>query len=179
MALVISYNPNKLTFPPKVYPDANFLISFYVPKHKWHKKASTLLVELTSQKVEIHLSLLAIDEALFKLLTIIYENQNGEGAWEQNKPLKSDPEVCRRFHPELDTFVRSLWKLPNLRLIDGPTPAFDIVEDSLKNIASYSLGPRDAFHLAILKAIGLTMILTNDSHFDRVHDLPIYVLHFW
>jgi predicted nucleic acid-binding protein len=179
MATVLSYHPSGVTFPPQVYCDANFLVSFYEPNHQWHKKASTLLIELTSQKVEIQVSVLAIDEALCQILILTYEYKNGTGSWKRNKPLKNDPNVCKQFYPELNTFVRNLWRLPNLRLIEGPTPAFDIVEDSLKNIMSYSLAPRDAFHLAILKAIGLKMILTNDSDFDRVHDLPIHVLHFW
>ena len=179
MATVLSYRLHRMTFPKQVYCDANFLVSFYEPNHQRHKKASALLIELTRQKVEIHLSVLAIDEALYQLLILTYEDKNGTGSWRRNKPLDNDPNVCKQFYPELDTFVRSLWKLPSLRLIDGPTPAFDIVEDSLRNIASYSLSPRDAFHLAILKAIGVRMILTNDSDFERVHDLPIYVLHFW
>jgi predicted nucleic acid-binding protein len=178
MATIISYRPNKLSFPRQVYSDANFLISFYVTNHQWHRRASILLAELTIQKVEIHLSLLTIDEALFQLLILTYEDQNGAGSWQGNETLKRDPNICARLQPELDSFVKRLWKLPYIRLIDGPSPAFDIVDDSLRNIASYSLAPRDAFHLAILKAAGLSMILTNDSDFDRVHDLPIYVLHF-
>lgn len=179
MATVVSYRPNYLTFPRQVYPDANFLISFYVPNHKWHSKASILLAELTSQKVEIHLSLLAVDEALFQLLILTYEDQKGAGSWHRDRPMETDPSICARLHPELDLFVRRLWQLPNLRLIDIPTPAFDILDDLLRSIALYSLAPRDAFHLAILKAVGLSMIVTNDSDFERVHDLPIYVLHFW
>jgi len=179
VATVLSYRPNILTFPTQVYPDTNFLISFYVPKHQWHSSASTLLTELVSQKVEILVSLLAVDEALYQLLIITYEDQNGKGSWRRDKPWETDPSIFARLQPELDLFVNRLRQLPRLRIIDIPAPASDLLDDLLGNIASYSLAPRDALHLAILKALGFSMILTNDRDFERVHDLSIYVLHFW
>jgi len=133
---------------------------------------------LAIQRVEIDVSLLALDEALYQLLRINYEDQNGAGSWRRDNPLRSNPNICTQFHPELELFVNRLIQLPNVCLIDIPTQSAELLDDLLKCIAAYSLAPRDAFHLAVLKAIGLTMILTNDSDFDRVQD-PIYVLHFW
>jgi len=178
MATVLSYRPNRVTFPQQVYCDANFLISIYEPNHQWHQKASALLIELTNKKIEIHVSVLAVDEALCQLLILSYEDKKGKGSWHQHKPLKRNPNIIKQFCPELDRFVRNLWKLPNLRLIDGSTQTFNLIDDALRNIAQYSLAPRDAFHLAILNAIGLSMILTNDHDFERVK-APISVLHFW
>ncbi len=184
MANVLSYHPNlfdQVTCPPQVYPDSNFLISFYAPKHPWHNNAVSLLIELTSQKVEIHVSLLAMDEALYQLLIIFYEAQHGKASWERGKSgtLKKEPDVCSRFHSELSAFVTALQGLKNVRFIDISTPCQNILDDLMMNISSYSLAPRDACHLAILNSLGLKMIITNDSDFERVHDLPIYVLHFW
>lgn len=178
MATILRYSPNTLSFPPRVYPDTNFLISFYIPNHQWFKNATTLLAELTIQKVEIVLSLLTIDEALYQLLKLKYEDQNGKGSWIKNQPLKTDTQVCARLHSELDLFIKSLWKIPNISLLDQARKSFDIVDDVLRNIASYSLGPRDAFHLSILMAEGLDMILTNDNDFDRVLNPAIQVVHF-
>jgi len=177
--VVISYRPNQLIFPKEVYPDANFLISFYVQKHQWHNKASTLLTELVSKNVEINISLLTMDEALYTLMYIFYEDKKGKGSWKKDNPLKKNPKICVQFHPELDKFVKKLWKLPGIKFIDIPKPAFDILCGLLSNMSNEYLGPRDAFHLAIIKELGLNMILTNDSDFDKVNDNSIRVLHFW
>ena len=179
MATLIRYRPNLFDFPRQVYSDANFLISFYVTKNKWHKNASLLLTELTTKGVEIHVSLLAVDEALCQLLRSSYEDQKGQGSWDRDKPLKKDPSLAASLQPNLDSFVRKLRTLPSVRLVDFPPSTASLVDDLLANIAADSLAPRDALHLAVLRAEGLTMIVTNDTDFDRVSDPAIRVLHFW
>lgn len=178
MATVISYQPNKCKFPPQVYPDANFLLSSYVPKHQFYKRAATLLLELAYLKIEVHASLLAVEEAIYILLKIKYEDIHGKKSWDANKPLRTDANVCKQFYPELDKFVKKLLALPYFRIIDYPTTASVLLANLLDNIKDYSLAPRDALHLAVLKAAGLSMIVTNDSDFDRVSDTSIQVLHF-
>lgn len=179
MTSAFPYKPNLYKFPRRVYPDANFLVSFYVPNHVWHTNASTLLTELISKKVEIDISLLAMDEAICLLLIIKYEDQNGNGSWKNDQPLKNNPQVCSSFHPEFSSFVAKLKSLSNVKFIDIPNSCEEILDDLLGNISSYSFAPRDACHLSILKALNLEMIITNDTDFERINDLPITVLHFW
>jgi len=54
-----------------------------------------------------------------------------------------------------------------LRVIDQ-TRSKALVYQALDNICDHSLAPRDAFHLALARAIGVPNIVTNDVLFQKV-----------
>jgi len=43
-----------------------------------------------------------------------------------------------------------------------------LVYQALDNIRGHSLAPRDAFHLALARAIGVPHIVTNDVQFQKI-----------
>ncbi len=61
--------------------------------------------------------------------------------------------------------IEDIYALSNLdvREVGGSIPL-----DALDVIESYRLRPRDAFHVAVMKDLGLSEIVSDDSDFDRV-----------
>lgn len=68
----------------------------------------------------------------------------------------------------IEAALRRLVALPHLNLASVETTDF---YGMLENIVSYSLLPRDALHVAILRRHGLTAIASDDADFDRVAPL--------
>ena len=117
-------------------------------------------------KVGLHVSTLSIDEAWWKILAAAYERDHGARSW-HSAIVRDNPSVLRTYFPELRKFTTRLLALPRLRVIDQ-TNSKDLVIQALDNIRDHSLAPRDAFHLALARAIGVPNIITNDAQFQKV-----------
>lgn len=109
---------------------------------------------------------MAIDEAWWRLLIRFYERDHGLGTWRSDL-LRQDPSIPQTYQPELRKFTLDLLSLRRLRVIDQ-TRSKDLVYQALDNIRAHSLAPRDAFHLALARAIGVPNIVTNDVQFQKV-----------
>ena len=61
--------------------------------------------------------------------------------------------------------IEDIYNVPNLdvREVHGSIPL-----DALDIIEKHGLRPRDAFHAAIMKDLGLNEIVSDDSDFDRI-----------
>ena len=107
-------------------------------------------------KVGLHVSTLSIDEAWWKVLATAYERDHGARSW-HSAIVRDNPSVLRTYFPELRKFTTSLLALPRLRVIDQ-TNSKALVNQALDNIHDHSLAPRDAFHLALARAISVPNI---------------------
>jgi predicted nucleic acid-binding protein len=164
---VIHFSAGKtVTLPTKVYCDANFLISWHLPKHQWHYQAGYLLATLLARRASLHVSTLAIDEAWWRLLIRFYEEDHGDRTW-RGDIVREDPNVLKMYEPEIRKFTESLLDLPKLEVIDQMHSKALVIQ-ALDNIRDHSLAPRDAFHLALARAIGVPHIVTNDVQFQKV-----------
>lgn len=64
--------------------------------------------------------------------------------------------------------LRQFMALPYLALAGVETRDFNAM---LNNIEAFSLLPRDALHVAIIRRLGLTAVASDDTDFDRVDGL--------
>ncbi len=58
--------------------------------------------------------------------------------------------------------------MPHLHLMEVETADFAGMLDSIR---AFSLPPRDALHIAVMRRLGLTAIASDDADFDRVDKL--------
>jgi predicted nucleic acid-binding protein len=163
---VIRFPADHALLPTAVYLDANLLISWHLPQHQWHRPARELMAALSARRANIHVSPLAIDEAWWRLLIRFYERDHGLNTWRSDL-LRRDPTIPQTYQPELRKFTSDLLSFRRLRVIDQ-TRSKALVCQALDNIRDHSLAPRDAFHLALARAIGVPNIVTNDVQFQKI-----------
>jgi predicted nucleic acid-binding protein len=163
---VIHFPADRALLPTAVYLDANLLISWHLPQHQWHRSARGLMTTLSIRRVNIHVSTLAIDEAWWRLLIRFYERDHGLRTWRSDL-LRRDPTIPQTYQIELRKFTSDLLSFRRLRVIDQ-TRSKALVNRALDNIRDHPLAPRDAFHLALARAISVPHIVTNDVQFQKV-----------
>ncbi len=123
-----------------IYLDANFFAFALLDTTSKGQNASSIQEDIVNGKEDAITSSRTLDELMWVLL--------------KNKKK----ELLRRA-------VEGVYEMPNLKVItvepDIPLLALDFIEQ-------YSLKPRDAFHIAIMKNSGVARVVTDDSDFDRV-----------
>ncbi len=115
-------------------------------------------------------STLALDEVLFKMLTMEASNKLGVSLKKAVDSLKKHPE---RF-AALDTPWKNIEKIQNMSnlTILGISPA--IFKDAVEVSKANKLLPHDATHAAVMKTMHLEDIATNDADFERVEGIKVW-----
>lgn len=62
---------------------------------------------------------------------------------------------------------KNLLKIPNIRLLDINRKVCDYVPEFMER----GLDPQDAFHVAVMKANGITTICSYDRDFDKIREI--------
>lgn len=181
MSRVIFYQPYQTSLPSQAYLDANFLINLYLPpipklpKHllSLQFRAARFSSELEAKRVVLFTSPLAIDEAVYQLWRMYYQNDYGTNSWEIDPP-----QVFKRrrtqYTRKLRSFCDSL--INRFKPLGYAKSESQIVRTAAANMQQYNLLPRDAFHLAILQAASIPAIITNDPDFQqpKIPKLEVY-----
>jgi predicted nucleic acid-binding protein len=163
--------------PKRVYLDSNFLVGTYAGR--WH--APDLLLLLFSNATKLYISTLALDEAWWAILREAVKRDRG--TYLTGKYLKDHPDLLSHYYPELRRFTTRVFGWTNAVFVATPEPRADsesvraFILQSLDQLNSERLAPRDAFHLSILQGHNLSAIVTEDKDFDTVDDLTIYRFH--
>ncbi len=121
------------------YLDANFFILYNFDQTSKGERARKVQADIIAGEEAITSSL-ALDEVMWVLI----KNRKAEFLRET---------------------IEDIYALPSLdvREVGGSIPL-----DALDFIEKYRLRPRDAFHVAVMKDLGLSKIISDDSDFDRV-----------
>jgi predicted nucleic acid-binding protein len=137
-----------------IYLDSEYLVYLTITqKPELKKRARILLAKFLAQKIILALSTLTFDEA-----------------WEgiRKEVSRLSPKGLPHFHPKvyqlLENITERILSHPAFRIIQFQNPKQGTIK-ALKNIKDFHLGPRDAFHLAIMKDNGITRMVTNDQKF--------------
>ncbi len=141
--------------PKEVYADANFLISYWLPKHEDYKQARLRFFELIEKDYQFTVSPLIIDECWYKIRYI----------WEKQNPSiqKSRRESYQEFKELLNFIISSQF----LRIIQFRNNLVNGCRQALENIKTYNFRPHDAFHLAMVEDNRISAIVTKDSDFTK------------
>ena len=122
-----------------MYLDANFFIFANFDNGQKGNGARKIHAQIVAGKPAVT-SVLTIDELMWVMI------KNGK------------KELIRQV-------IEEIYSIPALMVKEVPAltalTAIDFME-------KYGLKPRDAFHAAIMKSLGLTEIVTDDSDFDRI-----------
>ena len=124
-----------------MYLDANFFIIANFDAGPKGKKARTILGQILSGK-EAVTSALAMDEVM----------------WVLHKQRKE----------ELRDVIEEIYSLPNVS-VKAVSP--DIPLSALNFMEENRLKPRDAFHAAVMKELGIKEIVSDDPDFDKVKEI--------
>lgn len=160
--------------PARVYLDSNFLIATYAGR--WH--ASDLLLFLFSHRTKLYISTLALDEAWWVILRESVKRDRNVRL--TGNYLKTHRDLLCTYHPELERFTNKVmaWSNAVFVAMHKPQPssmaARALIRQSLDLLNSEQLAPRDAFHLAILRGLGIADVVTEDRDFDSVDGLTLY-----
>jgi len=138
------------------YLDANFLIGYFVPGHKYHFGARRLMFSFLKEKRALLISCLALDETFYKTKVAME-------TLAPNKNRRSFTEFAPLFSQVLD----ELDKIPRITIIQFRKKLKVSIRDVLFNIQAYNLKPRDAFHFAHMKDYSTNRIATNDQDFTK------------
>jgi predicted nucleic acid-binding protein len=146
---------NKDILSKKVYADANFLISYWLPEHENYNQARLCFFNLMENNSQIALSPLVIDESWYKIYKI----------WESQNPSIQKPfhEFYQKFKELLDFIISSKF----LRIIQFSNNLANGCCQALEHIKTYHFRPHDAFHLATIEDNKIFTIVTKDSHFTK------------
>ncbi len=121
------------------YLDANFFVIYNFDQTARGDRARKIQAEIIAGERAITSSL-ALDEVMWVL-------------------------IKNRRASLLRETIEDIYAMPNLDVkeVKGSIPL-----DALELIEEYKLRPRDAFHAAIMKDLGLAEIVSDDADFDRV-----------
>ena len=123
-----------------MYLDANFFIFALLDKTKKGDTARSIQRQIQEGKKPACTSALALDEVMWVLI--------------KNKRRNL-----------LRKAIEGIYSLNNLKIGEVssmiPLRALDFID-------TYSLKPRDAFHLAVMDELHISEIVSNDSDFDKV-----------
>lgn len=132
----------------RCYLDANFLIFLHDPGTPFYSKAETILKKLIAEGFIIYASSLVLDEFLMGSLRL-----SGKSATEMKENLKLG--------------LKTVFKMPNFNLVNPPQN-FQRHLQVVDLMARFSLKPRDAYHLLIMKENKIKYFATFDNDFDNV-----------
>jgi len=144
------------------YLDANFLVAVFIPGHEFHKTGAKVFAQLLISKKELLISPLVMDEAW-------------HAAW---KTLQDQVPVEKKkshsvFYSDLKQILDAVIKNPKMKFVQFDSNLDQGIAQALENIKDYVLGPRDAFHMAIMQDLGISEIVTKDGDFARNSDIQV------
>lgn len=133
----------------KCYLDSNTLIYWTNELAPLHDKANSIIETIQKNEVDSYLSPLVLDEFLHAMLLRARLNR------------MEDP------HADVMLAIQKMLNLPRIFIINPPTETHYHIE-VISLMKTYSLRPRDAYHLLTMQTNGIDGFATFDNDFARV-----------
>jgi len=145
------------------YLDSNFLIAYFVRNHDDHNSSRKLMFKLFEKNKKLFISCLSLDETLYK----VKETLEIQIPKNRRKPFKD-------FYGEFMLIVDSILNNPHIKIVQFEKDLNQGVKNVIENIKNYNLGPRDAFHLALMQDLEIGDIVTkNKKDFEKIPGIKI------
>ena len=129
--------------PVVLYLDANVFIFAALNAEEYGSKAVILLKKIQQGEVQAITSALTFDETFWEV--------------KRNREIEKALEAAE-----------AMLNFPNLEIISVDK---EVVSSALQIIRKYHLAPRDAIHAATALMKKVEIIVSTDSHFDKVKEL--------
>lgn len=140
---------NTIKCMTKCYLDSNFLIFFKNTSSPNFSLTGELLIKFRREEIPIFVSPLCLDEFVFQF----------------GKHLRVAG--SKNFYSDQQQALKSILNLPNLSVINPPTHLNSQLE-IINLMQTFSLQPRDAYHLLTMQANQIDGFATFDHDFDKV-----------
>ena len=153
----------------KVFVDSNIFTYFLLEDERYFENVMSFFDKINDGAIIASVNIIVFTETLFnfvKAKVIIEENIRQK---DFIKMVKAKPELIAKvdISPVLELF-----SLPNLVLLDLPPDFIDKIVDIHRR---YGLLSNDAYHLLTMRYYGVNDIATNDSDFERVESLNVWM----
>jgi predicted nucleic acid-binding protein len=146
-----------------VYVDTNVWYMYLRTDPVHQQTLTTFFGRVVRGAIEAFVGILVLDELFYRLLLARVKDATGRNPLEV---LRADlPGAIVTHGDAIDTALRKLMALPHVHLISVETADFYRMLESIK---AYGLLPRDALHVTVMQRVGLTVIASDDTDFDRV-----------
>lgn len=157
------------SLPPTIYWDASFIINFSHADNPFYGECTEFLARLESSDTQCFVSALALDEVWFVLLQLFVSRDYAPRKfW---KVYEQEPAVILAYLDQIEKITAEIYAVPQLRVL-GVTPRSPLL--ALENMRQFSLLPRDAMHLAIMRQHQIPAIATLDADFQSVESITIF-----
>ena len=127
----------------KAYIDANVFIAAALENDAQAQRAREILRDIQSGKLDGYSSVLSIDEVFYKIMKV--------------KSREQAIEACE-----------SLLSMRGLHFIDATK---QVLIQAMRLLDHSHLLPRDAIHVASMRAVGASRIISADADFDEVEGI--------
>lgn len=164
--------------PDPIYLDASVTVAWLTTADRLHARATSFIGDHLAASRSLHVSLLTIDETIFRLLRGLVAASRGIPAQRISlgREMKQNPQLLGAFQPQLRLAVNYLTSWATL--IDGRPATAQQVLDSWFDRFPDVCGLHDAYHLSLAEHSGARSFVTGDADFKRVQTLPtpMYVI---
>lgn len=147
----------------EVYLDSNFIVAYFVEQHTSHIDALKLMAKLLIDKNVLCFSPLSLDEAFHK----IYE------ALRSVAPPSPGGYNHAHFFRALENALNILLYHQQMKLRQFENDLQQGAINALDNISTFTLKPRDSFHIAYLQDLNINYIVSKDTAMDRLSSINI------
>jgi len=151
---------SKVPKSSEIYLDANFLTAYLLGSHADAKKAQRLFAKILVANTTMVFSPLSVDE----MLNAIYKTLRDQERINGLLPNKSHKDYANELKKAISILLNNDFFRVTQFINDGAASC----SKAVRNIESYNLKPRDAFHLAYLQDQQIKHIVTNDSNFNSI-----------
>ncbi len=133
--------------------------------------AQSLFERIQSGELSAYTSVLTCDELAYRMLLALIGDHYGGSPLDKLRDQEAS--MIAEFYPRIAPQLARLRTFPHLRWIDLTTSDLDAMDES---ILRYNIRPRDALHLAAMRACGCFDLASRDADFDRVPNIRRWTL---
>jgi predicted nucleic acid-binding protein len=155
-----------------IYLDATVTIGWLSSADRLHARAVSFIGDHLADQRELQVSVLTLDETMFRLLRGMVANSRGVSprTISLGREMKQNPKLLSAFTGNLKLAVNYVKGWATI-VGAGPTTAEQIVDSWLDRCHDIS-GLRDALHLSLAEHSGAKTFATGDKDFRTVKVLP-------
>jgi predicted nucleic acid-binding protein len=160
----IPFTPG-MALPNTLYVDSNILVAFFDRNHKYHIKASRLLLEAKASHIELYISSLVLDEVWYVLMRSWQKQELGINFDSKKK------EHIQLYGTCIERITNDILNLLQAKLLPlASQKPSEIVQCALKFLRDEQIAPRDSYHLAYVITAGVQGLATIDGDFMLIHN---------
>lgn len=164
--------------PDPIYLDASVTVGWLSSADRLHARATSFIGDHLAAGRSLQVSLLGIDETVFRLLRGLVATSRGVPASRiaLGNEMKRNQNLLSTFTPNIEQALTYLTSWADL--VDGRPASVQHIMDSWMDRCADVCGLHDAYHLSLAEHAGAKSFATGDGDFKRLKNLPtsMYVI---